>query len=63
VALSAAERHDYRRWHELEEDDRNLVRERITNGELPTGFRVTEHLFYVGQRRPYLSPTPIVDRG
>jgi hypothetical protein len=51
-------------WDELDEDDRNVVRERIANGELPDDFRVTEHLFWIGapEQRRYLSTAPIEGR-
>ena len=50
---------DYRAWNDLEEDDRNIIRKRIANGELSQIFRVVDHVYYVGHRLPYLSPKPI----
>jgi hypothetical protein len=50
----------YRSWDDLDEDDRNVIRERIKNGELPRDFRVTDHQYYIGRRLPYLSPSPLV---
>jgi hypothetical protein len=50
---------DYRAWKDLEEDDRNIIRKRIANGELSQTFRVGDHVYYVGHRLPYLSPKPI----
>jgi hypothetical protein len=50
-------------WHELEEDDRTVIRERIANGELPPDFEVTEHRYYVSARarHRYLEPEPMQD--
>lgn len=53
---------EYRSWDALEEGDRNIIRERIENGELPKGFRVADHRYYVGRRLPYLSPSPLTRR-
>jgi hypothetical protein len=57
------ERSDYRRWDELDEDDRKVIEERIGAGLLPRTFRVSDHLYYVGRRLEYLSPTPITRPG
>jgi hypothetical protein len=54
---------DYRSWEDLDEHDRKIIQERIASGELPRTFRVTEHLYYVGRRLEYLSPTPITRAG
>jgi hypothetical protein len=54
-------RSDLETWDELEEDDRNVIRERIAEGELPSDFRVSRHRFYVGGRvrHLYLDPEPL----
>jgi hypothetical protein len=49
----------YRAWNDLEEDDRNIIRKRIADGERSQNFRAVDHVYYVGQRLPYLSPKPI----
>jgi len=54
---------DYRAWDDLEEDDRNIIRGRIAKGELAQNFRVSDHIYYVGRRLPYLSPKPITRAG
>jgi hypothetical protein len=58
-------RTDFVTWHELDEDDRNVVRERIADGDLPPTFRVTRHCYYVGTRARhlYLDPEPLPRRG
>jgi hypothetical protein len=44
-----------------DEDDRNVIHERIANGELPADFTLTEHRHYVGARarHRYLEPEPM----